>query len=168
MKNFEEKFAAWTDDALSDAERQDFERELSAHPEAEHDRLSALHLGEFLRTHHPVPALPNPDFFNQRILQQIEVLAPPPASEKSGRAFPVWKLVWGGALCLLAAAALFQFAVPHGAYTSDGRDVYLVEVIEAHTGSDSIYASSFHAKKNNVTVLWLDGLPYIPDTYAAK
>ena len=58
--------------------------------------------------------------------------------------------------------------MPHGPYVSNGRDAYLVEVLETRTGSDSIYASSFHAKKNNVTVLWLDGLPYIPDTYAAK
>lgn len=170
MKSFEEKFTAWTDGTMSDADRAAFDTELAQHPRAAEDRLSALRLGEFLRTHHPAVEMPNADFFNQSVLQAIAETEPVEAlcAAEAPRAFPLWKLVWGGALCLIAAAALFQFAVPKGPYTSSGHDAYLAEVIEAHTGSASIYASSFHAKKNNVTVLWLDGLPYIPDTYAAQ
>ncbi len=171
MKSFEEKFTAWTDGTMSEPECAAFQLELREHPEAADERLSALHLGDFLRTHCAAVELPNPEFFNQRIRREIEELSPETAVSEPAetpRRFPGWRLVWGGALCLLAGAALFQFAVPHGSYVSNGRDAYLAEVLETRTGSDSIYASSFHTTKNNVTVLWLDGLPYIPETYAAQ
>ena len=111
MKSFEEKFTAWTDGIMSEPERAAFERELPDQPAAAGDRLSAVQLGDFLRTHRPEVALPNPEFFNQSILREIAALspAPQPSPVKTERAFPVWRLVWGGALCLIAAAALFQF-----------------------------------------------------------
>lgn len=167
MKSFEEKCTAWADGSMSEAESAAFETDLAARPEERQHREQAKALGELLRTHRPVVTLQNPEFFNQRILEEIAADAPSGAAPApSFRPFPLGRLAWAGAFCLLIALGLFQWVVPQGPYTSNGRDAYLAEVIEAKTGSASIYASSFHAKKNNVTVLWLDGLPYIPDSYA--
>jgi len=173
MKSFEEKCTAWADGTLSDEECAAFETELKFRPEERQHREDAAALGQLLRSHQPEVTLKNPEFFNQRILEEIEAHramdAPAPVvARKMEGVFPVWRLVWGGVFSLILSLGLFKYAVPQGLYTSNGRDAYLAEVIEAKTGSASIYASSFHAKKNNVTVLWLDGLPYIPDAFAAK
>jgi anti-sigma factor RsiW len=49
MKTFEEKWTAWVDDELSDAERAEFEASLDDRAAAEAEKLRAQKLGAILK-----------------------------------------------------------------------------------------------------------------------
>lgn len=170
MKTFEERFTAWVDGKLEGREAEELEKELEAHPEAVTDRSDALMLGELLRRHSLEPKLSNPDFFNHQLRQRIEAeerdAESPAAVEK--RLFPIARLAWIGAFCLAMAMMLFQFAVPRGPFHNEPQNAYLADILESTPGDPAIYVTAFHAEKSGVTVLWLDGLEYLPASYALK
>ena len=167
MKPFEEQFTAWVDDKLSGAELAEFEKELATHPEAAAEKAEALKLGELLREHPTVPALSNPDFFNHQLLQRIAAETPSPARREKREGF-FWslpRLAWAGAFCLVVAFALFKTIIPSSRVEPSK---YFAQVVEAWPSDPSISATTVYRPEDNVTVLWLDGLDYIPATYALK
>jgi hypothetical protein len=108
-----------------------------------------------------VPPLRNADFFNLGILNQIEADQPKPARREAG---PVssWRLIWAGASCLaIAVIILFAFVLPSLHPVRREAD-YFAEILNSQPGDSSISAVAFHSEKENVTVLWLDGLDYVP------
>lgn len=165
MKPFEEQFTAWVDGQLKGAELTEFEQHLSAHPEAVRDKDEALRLREFLRTHPTAPKLDNPDFFNHQLMQRIAAETPRAVEEKRTSFWSVARLAWAGAFCLALAFALFKVMIPVG--TPPGSDSkYFAQVVEAWPSDPSISATTVYNPEDNVTVVWLDGLEYIPATYA--
>jgi anti-sigma factor RsiW len=170
MKPFEEQFSAWVDGQLNDAERQEFEKQLATHPEAAADKEAALKLGRLLRAHPTAPRLGNPDFFNHQLMQRIAAETPRPVQReerKRGFFFGLPSLAWAGAFCLVVSFALFKTTIPSGNEAGAKSD-YFAQVVESWPTSPNVSASTVYNPEDNVTVLWLDGLDYIPATNALK
>jgi anti-sigma factor RsiW len=169
MKPFEEQFTAWVDGKLTGAELAEFEQQLAEHPEAAAEKDEALKLGRLLREHPTVPKLGNPDFFNHQLMQRIAAETPKPVTVEKKPAF-FWslpRLAWGGAFCMLVALVLFQTTIPGGEKHID-KSNYFAQVVENWPGNPNVSASTVYSPDDNVTVVWLDGLDYIPATYALK
>jgi anti-sigma factor RsiW len=165
MKTFEERFTAWVDGRLAGEELAAFEKELDAHPDAAAEREAALKLRGFLREHPTAPALSNPDFFNLQLQQRIAAESPR-THEPALRTWSFWtlpRLAFTGALSLLIAGVLFKTLIPPSV-TYDTTP-YFAQVVEAWPADPGISASTVYSPKDNVTVLWLDGLEPIPAAY---
>jgi anti-sigma factor RsiW len=169
MKTFEERYTAWIDGQLSGEALAAFEKELATHPEAAEDRAAARKLGDLLRAHGTAPALSNADFFNLQIQQRIEADQPRPRAEpaRGGGSFflPISRLIWAGAACLGIAALLYKTMIP--AAHTPAESNYFAQVVEAWPSDPSISATTVYDPKDNVTVLWLDGLDYMPSDQLA-
>jgi anti-sigma factor RsiW len=170
MKTFEEKFTAWVDGRLTGSELAAFERELEEHPEALAEKEAALELGGLLRAHLAAPPLRNADFFNQQILQQIESsvrpAAPAPAPRRSFWTLP--RMAFSGAFLLLLASLLYFAAVPNTRREVRRDQQYVTNVLNAQSDDPNITATSFHSDQDNVNVVWLDGLSYMPPDHKLK
>lgn len=164
---FESQFTAWLDGRLAPEQAAAFEGELRARgfdPTAE--RRAAEGVRSLLRRHSGAPALSNPDFFQHQLLHRIEqdargVLEDVP--RRSWWTFP--RLTWAGVASLLAAALLFWVAVPA---PDPDRSPYFATVVDARTYEPTISATTVYDPRDNVTVLWLDGLDYLPADYALQ
>jgi hypothetical protein len=164
MKTFEERFTAWTEGRLTGAELAAFERELEAHPEALEDP-DALALGDLLRAHLTPAPLRNADFFNHEILRQIQ---PPPAAPRRAAFWSLPRMAFSGAFLLVIATVLYFAAVPNTRREVRHNERYVQNVLNARSDDPSVSATSFHSKENNVNVLWLDGLQYMPQDHKLK
>ena len=168
MKTFEERFTAWVDGQLTGPDLADFEKELATHPEAAAERAEARKLGDLLRAQ-PAPPLGNADFFNHQLMQRIAAETPRAAEPVRARGW-FWslpRLAFAGAACLVIAGGLFKTLIP-AAVPPGEKSKYYAQVVEAWPADPSISATTVYNPADNVTVVWLDGLPYIPATYALK
>ncbi len=188
MKTFEERYTAWIDGQLKGRELVEFEKELEqTHPEAEADKADALRLGDLLRRHATAPALTNGDFFNHQLMARIRKEqrddSPVPLVRPRFRwALP--NLAWAGACSLLMAFALYrnfipsQLAEPKGQQFADvvtmatpalaaipARPAYNAEILKADSDEPGISVTPIHSDKEKVTVVWVDGLDYLPASY---
>ena len=168
---FEQQFTAWLDGTLSPEAVASFEKELQNRgfdPEAE--RAAASRTGTLLRDHSRAPELPHAHFFNHLILRQIENDTKVPAAAvpqpRSWWGIP-W-LVWAGAACLLIAGLLFKNFIPVGGGTLADRSPYFATVVDARTFEKAVSATTVYNPRDNVTVLWLDGLDYLPADYVLQ
>jgi len=175
MRTFEEKFTAWVDGRLQGAELAAFESELEAHPGALAEKEAALEIGELLRAHHrATPPLPNADFFNHQLLREIAASQPAAAQAAPAapaRLRPFWtlpRMALSGAFLLLLATALYFAAVPDTRRQVRQNEKYVENVLNARSDDPAITATSFHSKQDNVNVLWLDGLNYMPQDHKLK
>jgi len=169
MKTFEEKFTAWVDGRLTAAELAAFERELESHPEALAEKEAALDLGNLLRANIATRPLSNPDFFNHQILNQIHASQPSasvPAARPSFWSLP--RMAYSGAFLLLISTLLYFAAVPNTRREVRHNQQYVTNILNARSDDPSITATSFHSKEQNVNVLWLDGLDYMPPDHKLK
>jgi len=171
MKPFEEQFTAWVDGKLSGPELAAFEKELQQHPEAMSDRADARKLGALLRRNPSAPKLANADFFNLQIQQRIAAERP---RERAGEKASGWfwslpRLLIAGATCLLLAGVMFKTMIQTGSPLRDeDASPYFAQVVESWTSEPGVWANTVYNPKDNVTVLWLDGLDYIPASYQLK
>jgi len=163
--DFEGRFTAWIDGQLEASDVTSFEQELlerGLDPAVE--RASARHLGTLLRDHASSPPMSNADFFNHQLRHRIAQegpSAPAPLERRGWWSLP--RLAFSGAFCLLVAGALFQTLIPRG--TAADHSPYFAEVIDARPLSDGISANTIYTARDNVTVVWIDGLDYLPATY---
>jgi hypothetical protein len=169
MNRFEEKFTAWVDGELSGEALEAFEKELPGHPEAGEEKADALRIRALLREHPTVPRLTNPDFFNYQLMERIAAETPRPAAPAEKHAFfwPLRRLVFAGGFSLAVAFALYLALIPK---TPDGdrKSHYFAQVVETWTEDPSVTATTVYDSDQNVTVVWLDGLEYVPGSYAQK
>ncbi len=163
MKPFEEQFTAWVDGKLTGAELAEFEKQLAEPPEAPAEQDAALQLGRLLREHPAAPPLTNPDFFNHQLLQRMSADTPRPVEKKRAFIWSIPGLAWAGAFCLLIALVLFQTTIPGGTRHVD-KSNYFAQVVENWPANPNVSASTVYSPDDNVTVVWLDGLDYIPAT----
>ena len=160
--DFETNFTAWLDGRLTGDALAAFETEMRARgfdPAVE--RSAAGQLGKLLREHSFAPALSNAEFFNHQLLHRIAQDQPSTPTRRAWFTLP--RLVWAGAWCLLAAALLFQALIPHGGPRD--RSPYFAQVIDARPLDSGISADTVYTARDNVTVVWLDGLDYLPADY---
>jgi anti-sigma factor RsiW len=172
MKAFEEKYTAWMDGRLSEGERQAFERELEAHPElgglvgALADREHMGQIGRVLREGLESPVLGFPEVFNQQLMDRIarEETAELAVSQRHARR---WRLSWlalAGTTCLLMAGGLFKWMIPK----SQKAPQYLAQITSVRTGDPSIWATPVYNPNENLTLLWIEGLDYLPENYSLQ
>lgn len=148
MKNFESRFNRWLDGSLDEDERLAFEATL------DDETLRAAKMWPTLRSTLRQSAseipLPHPDFLNSQILREIAREIPP--RPRAGLA----RLAWAGAFCVLTAAVLTAIFLPR-----DIRDISTT-VVSAAPAKPSVSASSFQTPGGKSSVIWLDGVDYIP------
>ena len=177
MKPFEELYTAWIDGRLTGDELDEFERSLPDRATAEADRADAARCREFLRRHADAPSLSNADFFSHQLLERIAVedRAPQPA-ERPARTrwfFSIPGLSWAGAFCAMGATVAYfgmtrvdrfrSVAVTPTAAIQAEPEVYDATIVEATPHEPGVSATSI--QEDNMTVLWLDGLDYLPASY---
>jgi anti-sigma factor RsiW len=161
MKPFEEQFTAWVDGKLTGAELAEFEKQLAEHPEAMAEKEEALRLGDFLRSHPTAPSLSNPDFFNHQLMQRIAAETPREPEKKQASFWSLPRLAWSGAFCMALAFALYKSTVtPPAPVASDSK--YFAQVVETWPTASGISATTVYSEEDECTVVWLDGLDYIP------
>jgi len=172
MKTFEERLTAWVDGRLTGRELAAFERELQSHPEALAETEADRELGALLRANIAAPPLRNTDFFNIEILRQIESSQPsnpvPPVHTSRLSFWSLPRMAFAGVFLLLLSTLLYFAAVPN-----TGREVlrnqqYVSNILNARSDDPNITATSFHSKEDDVNVVWLDGLSYIPPDHKLK
>ena len=77
-------------------------------------------------------------------------------------------MAMSGAFCLLLATVLYFSAVPNTRKQIRENQAYVTNILNAHSDDPAITATAFHSTKDNVTVLWLDGLQYMPQDHSLK
>jgi hypothetical protein len=174
MKTFEERHAEWLDGRLNEAENSLFERELAEshglNPLTERAALDRLKLA--LREHMALTRMPNPDFFNHRLLERIEAdrqqnQAPAPAAENVSRWIHTHLLrlaLFGAAALALGVVAYRGLIAPE--LTVRPETAYLTQVLDAKSPAPDISAVSFNESEQPAAVLWLDGVEHVPESYA--
>lgn len=174
MKTFEERHAAWLDGQLDETERSLFERELTGQhhldPVAERAELARLKLA--LNAHLAQTRMPNPDFFNHRLLERIEADRQVPALRAPAAAG--WfqsifvRLALAGAAALLLGVAGYRLLISPQ-LEARPETAYLTQVLDAKSPAPEVHASSFNsnARDEQAAVLWLDGMAHVPESYAA-
>jgi hypothetical protein len=155
----EEKWTAYLDGRLSAQDAATFERE---HPEALAEREMHARIISAVRLHSPAPKLRNADFFNERILREISpasAAAPKPARSL----FPLWRLAFASASCLLISAGIYvMFVRGH-----EGKpDDYRAEIVSVRAGDNLLDATVMDA--DGVAVVWIDGLDQLPNDYVLE
>lgn len=166
MKTFEENYTGWVDGKLHGAELAAFEQELGSLGEASADKRSAAGLGALLRLHCRAPELNNPEFFNHQLLQRIESEGPVRKEAQIQKAFWArWsfaQVAWSGLASLLVAGAMFELMIPP---KNPAPPSYFAQIVDARSLDKNISVSTVYSPKDNLTLLWVDGLDYLPDSY---
>ena len=173
MKTFEEKWTAWIDGQLSEAERTAFEASLEDRSAALAEKNQALKLGALLKEEWRAPVMGNEEFFHHQLRSRIEAESAPAGQSLAPAGRESWwtirRLVWTGASSL-AVFAICAFFVMRQEETPD-QSQYLTQILNARvdpTVSPNATVSIFQTKQDRVTVLWVDGLKSLPSEYAAK
>jgi hypothetical protein len=172
MKTFEEKWTAWIDGELTDAELAEFEASLPDKAAAAAEKHEALKLGTFLKEHLECRAMGNEEFFQHQLRERIIADAGGTRGESAGSGrvwWPIGRLVWVGATALALFSVCTFFLIREKTPTDQSQ--YLSEILNARVDpavSPNATISMFESKKDKVTVLWVDGLKSLPSEYASK
>jgi anti-sigma factor RsiW len=173
MKTFEEKWTAWVDGELNEAERAEFEASLDNRAAAEAEKNQALKLGALLKEQLQPRAMGNEEFFHHQLRRRIAAEMKEPAPGRAAVVRENWwtirRLLWTGATSL-AVFAICTFLVMREQPAPD-QSQYLTQILNARVDAGvNPYAtvSIFQTKEDRVTVLWVDGLKSLPSDYAAK
>jgi hypothetical protein len=192
MKTFEERYQAWIEDRLSGQEAEAFERELDARAVPADESADSEKLGAWLRRCAAPPQLTNGEFFNHQLMARIaaeeQSVQPHRAAERQGWTLPWAHLAWAALCMILLGFALYRSPVPPagvsapreaglataslppgaggGAGASSPRpSAYHAEVLDVRAFDPNISATAVRMGQDDVTVVWLDGLDYLPDDY---
>jgi hypothetical protein len=174
MNTFEEKWTAWVDGELNEADRIAFEASLGDRLAAETEKLQAHKLGALLKEQLQPVAMSNPEFFHHQLLTQIQSdlrkSSPEPAIEQIRKSWwTIRRLLWTGA----TSVAIFVICaiVVIREQPEPDQSEYVSQILNAKvdpTLSPHATVSIFQTKQDQVTVLWVDGLKSLPADYAAK
>jgi len=175
MKAFEEKWTAWVDGRLNEAERAEFEASLQDRAAAEAEKRQTLKLGALLKGQLQLRPMGNEEFFHHQLLARIEAESGEPAVTAGPLAqareswWTIRRLLWTGATSLAIFAVCAWFVMREKPVPDQSQ--YLTQILNAKVDPNvSPYAtvSIFQTKQDRVTVLWVDGLKSLPPEYAAK
>lgn len=173
MKTFEEKWTAWLDGELSGDELAEFEASLPDKAAADAERRDAHKLGALLRQQLQDHAMGNEEFFHhqlrERIASDARVTGAPEKTHLKPALWPIGRLVWVGATALAVFFVCTFFVMREKTPTDQSQ--YLTQILNARVDpvmSPNATISMFESKEDKVTVLWVDGLQFLPAEYATK
>jgi anti-sigma factor RsiW len=173
MKRFEEKWTAWVDDQLSEAERAEFEAALEDRAVAEAEKDQAHKLGALLKGQLQPRSMGNEEFFHHqlrsRIAAETKPRATPPRPQLAETWWSIRRLVYLGATSLALFAVCTFFVMREKPAPEQSQ--YLTQILNARVDPGAgQYASVsiFRTKEDRVTVLWVEGLKSLPSDYATK
>ena len=173
MKTFEEKWTAWIDDEMSEAERAEFDAALDDPVAGRAKKTQARKLGALLKEELRAPAMGNEEFFHHQLRERIAAESAPAGPRALPPVREAWwtirRLLWTGAGSL-AVFAICAFFVMREVETPD-QSQYLTQILNARVDpgvNPNATVSIFQTKQDRVTVLWVDGLKSLPADYAAK
>ncbi|HSJ01477.1 MAG: anti-sigma factor [Verrucomicrobium sp.] len=156
--------ARWLDGELSAEERVRFEAMMAADPSLREEADSLRQLGDLLRANVTLERpLPNADFFNSQIQEQIaadqraEERVKTQATPSSSGSWLSWlRMPWalGGLAAALAAGLFLMRPATPGAQT---------QVLSFYAPKTGIEASTYHNDAAGATILMLNGLESIPN-----
>jgi hypothetical protein len=172
--SFEETYTLWLDRQLSPADADAFEsqmRERGLDPATERSSSERLH--RLLRTNSEVPEMKHPDFFNRQLMYRIEQeqrAETKQQAEPAGiwRLFALPKIAWAGLACLLVAGVMYKTLIPATGPSPLEQSTYFATVVDSRTFDPTISANTVYDPRDNLTVLWIDGLDYLPADYALQ
>src|SRR5438046_8526790 len=113
MKTFEEKWTAWVDDEMSDAERAEFEASLDDRAAAVAEKNQLRKLGARLKEELRPLAMGNEEFFHHQLRSRIAAESAPADRRSAPPGRESWwtirRLLWTGAssLAVFAICAFF-------------------------------------------------------------
>lgn len=143
-------------------------------------------LGTFLRQHHEQPRLPNPDFFAHSVMETIRREEKPTSTAQSAgwwSRFSPLRMAWSGAALIAAGVALAFLLIPGAEtqprfpgpiqYRTERLEVqpqpfYMAEITQFRSHDPEVYVSVYRSSPDRVTVLWLDGLAYLPEAHVVQ
>ena len=137
------------------------------------ERVALARLSVALREHMAFTRMPNPDFFNHRLLERIHADREASARATGAAGGPVWFRSTISRLALVGAAALMLGAVAYRGLIAPRLEkqrpetAYLTQVLDAKSPAPEVSAVSFGAMDGQAAVLWLEGMDHVPETYAA-
>ncbi len=174
MKTFEEKWTAWVDNELSEAERAEFEATLEDPRAALAEKNQALKLGALLKEQLQPRAMGNEEFFHHQLRERIaretaQPVAQPGAPTLRETWWSIRRLLWLGGTSLAAFAICTFFVIREK--PAPTQSDYLTQILNARVDpgvNPNATVSIFQTKQDKVTVLWVDGLKSLPSEYAAK
>src|SRR2546423_15314713 len=137
MKTFEEKWTAWIDNELNEAERAEFEASLSDRAVAEAEKSETLKLSTLLKEQLQPRAMGNEEFFHHQLRTRIERetarSSPRPTAQLRETWWTIRRLLWTGAGSL-AVFALCTFFVLREKQSPDPSQ-YLTQILNARVDS---------------------------------
>lgn len=161
MSNFEERYTAWLDGAMNEAERARFEAELPDRAAAEREAAEWRRLRGELRTWMKATPMPHADFVNAQVQTAIRPSTATEAPRRSPAWFPIGRLAWSGAFLLALAAVLSVVLIPrNGGRPTDEQ--FIAQVVDARATDPKLGAYAFAAPGGKGAVLWLNDAGFIP------
>jgi hypothetical protein len=172
--SFEETFTLWLDGRLSLADAEAFEKQMrdrGLDPAAE--RASGEKLHRLLHENGPAPMMKHTEFFNRQLLYRIEQeqraeTKPEAASVSFWRWLSLPKIAWAGLACLLIAGVMYKTMIPTSGSGPLDQSPYFATVVDSRTFDPGVSANTVYDPRDNITVLWIDGLDYLPADYALQ
>lgn len=156
LTKFEETLTAYLDGTLSPADADAFEK---ANPDVLVERRQHERLRTVLKKE--APALSHGDFFNHQILREIR--PEPVAAPEKRTFFPLWRLAFAAAACLLVASGIYFGVVGP---QKNGSGEYFAQVLSVKAGDENISAQIIDA--GGMAVVWIDGLDSLPNNYVLE
>jgi hypothetical protein len=172
--SFEETYTLWLDGQLSPADAETFEKQmLERGLDPVTERASGETLHRLLRENSPVPAMKHADFFNRQLMYRIEQEErASQAKEEKSAGFWRWlvlpKMAWAGFACLLIAGVMYKTLIPVSSSGPLEPSTYFATVVDSRTFDPTVSANTVYDPRDNITVLWIDGLDYLPADYALQ
>ncbi len=169
MKKFEEKWTAWVDGELDEAERAEFEASLEDRAAADAEKQLTLKLGALLKEQLQPRAMGNEEFFNYQLRERMVAESGPASRQTHESWWTIRRLLWTGATSLAVFAVCAVFLMREK--PAQDQSQYLTQILNARVDpnlSPDATVSIFQTKQDRVTVLWVDGLKSLPSEYAAK
>jgi anti-sigma factor RsiW len=159
---YEERLTAYLDGRLPAEDALAFERE---HPEVVAQKARQNQFAGTLRAHSTSPRLRNGEFFNHQILRQVEPAAAPAKAPRT--VFPLWRLVFASAVCLLAAVGIYKSISPTPTpQREDPVPKYMAQVTRVQAGDYLLKAKLVDV--DGLQIVWVDGMDELPKDYVLQ
>jgi len=168
MKTPEERHTAWLDNALAPEELEAFEAQVANLEEARREKQFMERMRVDLQSFELAPKMESPDFFTHGVMERIQQLEATGGErvKSAGAWWSLGRLAWLGAGAVAAAVVLTASMIPRGG--EHAPIDYSAEVIDTEVPAEAggVSAVAFRSEESDLTVLWLDGLDYVPDSHA--